>query len=144
MNAYLSADVAPEAALEPGAFYWHEVIGATVSDMGGAELGRVHDIYRVGGAEVFVVTGGPFGSFDLPVVGAFVRTMDPKGAGIVIDAEAIGLELNPAPRERREGPRVRRARRAAQQSSTERPKAESSTESPEGSTEAPPEDGEPA
>lgn len=134
MNAYLATELAREAALEPGAFYWHDVIGAKVSDVGGAELGKVHDIYRVGGAEVFVVTGGPFGSFDLPVVGAFIRTFDPTGAGVVIDAEAIGLELTRAPKERKVGPRVRRAQRKA--GSAPEASAEGATEgSGEGSAE---------
>ena len=114
MNAYLATEVAREAELEPGAFYWHEVMGTPVRDIGGVELGFVNDIYRVGGAEVYVVTGGAFGSFDLPVVSAFVRTLDPKGEGIVIDAGAIGLELNPVEKPRRIGPRVRRALKAAQ------------------------------
>ena len=37
-----------------------------VRGVDGAELGTVQDIYRVGETEVFVVGGGPVGSFDLP------------------------------------------------------------------------------
>ena len=77
----------------------------------GAELGTVQDIYRVGENEVFVVGGGPYGSFDLPAVRAFIRIFAPRRGEIVVDAEA--LDLRP-PRERRADPdRPRAPRRTA-------------------------------
>ncbi len=54
-GAYLEAAVRPDGDLARGAYYWHEVIGATVRGVDGAELGTVQDIYRVAENEVFVV-----------------------------------------------------------------------------------------
>ena len=57
----------------------------------GAELGTVHDIYRVGETEVFIVDGGPFGEFDVPAVRAFIRIFAPRRGEIVVDAESLDL-----------------------------------------------------
>ena len=81
------------------------MIGTPVAGVDGADLGRVEDVYRVGGAEVFVVRGGPYGEFDLPVVRAFIRIFAPRRGEIVIDADALALEppaRPPRPRGRRE------------------------------------------
>ena len=90
-GAYLEAAVRPDEDLARGAYYWHEVIGATVRGIDGVELGSVQDIYRVAENEVFVVSGGPFGSFDLPAVRAFIRIFAPRRGEIVVDAEALDL-----------------------------------------------------
>ena len=108
-DRYLEAVVGPGEQLGRGAHYWHEVIGTPVRGLDGAELGRVEDIYRVGGAEVFVVRGEPYGEFDLPAVRAFIRIFAPKRGEIVIDVDALQLE---APRPKR--PRGRRTRRAVE------------------------------
>ena len=52
----------------------------------------MHDVYRVGGAEVFVVRGEPYGEFDLPVVRAFIRIFAPARGEIVVDVDALALE----------------------------------------------------
>lgn len=84
-------------ALGRGEYYWHEVIGVSVTDVTGRELGTVSDIYRVGEAEVFVVRGGPAGEFDVPAVRAFVRIFAPRRGEIVVDAAALDLRLPPDP-----------------------------------------------
>ena len=127
-NAYLEAVVRPGEELPRGEYYWHEVIGTRVVGIDGTELGRVEDVYRAGGAEVFVVRGGPLGEFDLPAVRAFIRIFAPKRGEIVIDAEA--LELEP-PRPRR--PRGRRSRRAEAGTET----TEVAAEAPVSAAEAP-------
>jgi ribosomal 30S subunit maturation factor RimM len=110
-QAYLEAPIRPEADLGRGEVYWHEVIGVPVVGLDGAALGVVQDIYRVAENEVYVVGGGPFGSFDLPAVRAFIRIFAPRRGEIVVDAEA--LDLRP-PRERRTDPdRPRAPRRTA-------------------------------
>jgi 16S rRNA processing protein RimM len=114
-GAYLEAVVRPDEDLARGTYYWHEVIGTAVHGVDGAELGIVQDIYRVGETEVFVVGGGPVGSFDLPAVRAFIRIFAPRRGEIVVDAES--LDLRP-PRERggdADRPRAprRRSRRPA-------------------------------
>jgi 16S rRNA processing protein RimM len=90
-GAYLESVVAREDALGRGEYFWHEVIGAHVRDLEGRELGVVRDVYRAGGAEVFVVSGGPIREFDLPAVRAFIRVFAPKRHEIVVDAEALDL-----------------------------------------------------
>jgi 16S rRNA processing protein RimM len=112
-GAYLEWVAGPDAELDRGEYFWHEVIGATVSDVDGTILGTVRDVYRSGGAEVYIVSGGPFGEFDVPGVRAFVRVFAPRRGEIVIDAAALDLappkrarpgERPKAPR-RRPGPR---------------------------------------
>ncbi|HTC85943.1 MAG TPA: ribosome maturation factor RimM [Candidatus Acidoferrum sp.] len=123
-GAYLEAVAGPADELPRGTFYWHEVIGASVRDLQDQVIGIVHDVYRVGEAEVFVVRGQPFGEFDVPAVRAFVRIFAPKRGEIVVDVDALGLEpVKPAgpPRPPRT-PRTRttpRGRRGAPASPTE-------------------------
>jgi ribosomal 30S subunit maturation factor RimM len=83
--------VRPDKDLARGTYYWHEVIGATVRGTDGTELGTVQDIYRVAENEVFIVGGGPFGTFDLPAVRAFIRIFAPRRGEIVVDAKALDL-----------------------------------------------------
>ena len=96
-ETYLEVDAAP-AALDRGAYWWHEVIGVPVSDVSGRVLGTVADVYRAGGAEVFVVGGGPAGEFDLPAVRAFIRVFAPRRGEIVVDADALDLDVRQDPR----------------------------------------------
>jgi len=99
-GAYLEIDTGPDAALPRGAYFWHEVVGTTVSATDGTVLGTVRDVYRSGGAEVYVVDGGPYGEFDVPAVRDFVRIFAPRRGEIVVDTEALDL----APRKRRRSP----------------------------------------
>ena len=92
-DAYLEAEIARDEALARGEYFWHEVIGSHVRDVNDRELGIVRDVYRAGGAEVFVVTGGPAGEFDLPAVRAFIRVFAPRRGEIVVDAEALDLRI---------------------------------------------------
>ncbi|MFI5225334.1 MAG: ribosome maturation factor RimM [Candidatus Limnocylindrales bacterium] len=97
-GAYLEAPAGPAEALPRGSYYWHEVIGASVRDLADREIGTVVDVYRVGGAEVFVVRGDEFGEFDVPAVRAFIRIFAPKRGEIVVDVDALALEPAPPPR----------------------------------------------
>jgi hypothetical protein len=119
-GAYLEWVAGPEAELGRGEYFWHEVVGAAVRGVDGAELGTVRDVYRSGGAEVFLVDGGPYGEFDVPAVRAFVRVFAPRRGEIVVDTDALdlrppkasrrgagdGVDRPKAPR-RRPGPRKR-------------------------------------
>jgi len=91
-GAYLETVVHPVGELTRGEVYWHEVVGAAVRGLDGSELGTVQDVYRVAENEVYVVTGGPFGTFDLPAVRAFIRIFAPRRGEIVVDAEALDLQ----------------------------------------------------
>ena len=91
-GVYLETVVHPVGELTRGEVYWHEVIGVAVRGLDGTELGTVRDIYRVAENEVYVVAGGPYGSFDLPAVRAFIRIFAPRRGEIVIDAAALDLQ----------------------------------------------------
>lgn len=88
---YLEVSVDRSTDLEPGAAYWHEVIGSTVRDSTGAELGRVADVYRVGENEVYVVRGGPAGEFDIPAVRDVITSFAPERGEIVVDEVVLDL-----------------------------------------------------
>jgi len=97
-GVYLETAAGPDSALPRGAYFWHEVVGVTVTAVDGTVLGTVRDVYRSGGAENYVVDGGPYGEFDVPGVRDFVRIFAPKRGEIVVDVAA--LDLSP-PRRRR-------------------------------------------
>jgi ribosomal 30S subunit maturation factor RimM len=110
---YLEADVSVDALRASGAALWDEVVGLTVRDLAGRELGRVAEVYRAGEAEVYVVSGGPFGEFDLPAVRDFIRTFDPPGGQLVVDVEALDLAEPKAGRPNRARRRPRWSRHGA-------------------------------
>jgi 16S rRNA processing protein RimM len=89
-DVYLEAVVAAGEELPKGEFYWHQIIGVTVKDVDGTELGKVVDLYRAGGADVVVVRG-PAGETDIALVKAVVKVFDPARGEIVVDGEALGL-----------------------------------------------------
>ncbi len=117
-GTYLECVAGPEAEPPRGAYLWHEVIGTTVTGVDGTVLGTVQDVYRSGGAEVYTVSGGPYGEFDVPAVRGFVRVFAPRRGEIVIDAEALDLrpprsrtadpDRPKAPRRRTRSPNARR------------------------------------
>ena len=63
-DVYLEID-APVEEREPGRWFFHELEGLAVRSTTGEELGTIVEIYRAGGAEVFVVRG-PRGEIDVP------------------------------------------------------------------------------
>jgi len=106
-EAYLEAEVG-ERALADGEFYWHEVVGVSVTTSNGETLGTVRDVFRAGGGEILVVDGGRWGEILVPAVGAVVSELAPREGRIVVDRDALGLDAEPiAPR-----PRGRRTTRA--------------------------------
>ena len=110
-DRYLEVD-APRDALPEGEYYWHQVIGSRVTTTDGRDLGSVEDVFRAGGGEVFIVSGGAWGEVMVPAVSAVIREFAPSEGRIVVDAEGLGLdEVPPAPRPR--GRRTTRAARAA-------------------------------
>ena len=91
-DAYLEIEVDRGADLDAGAAYWHEVIGSTVRDSTGAELGKVADIYRAGESEVYVVRGGPVGEFDVPAVRDVITTFAPERGELIVDEQVLDLD----------------------------------------------------
>ncbi len=90
VGRYLEAEV-DTAALPEGTVYWHELSGATVTATDGEVLGTADDVFRTGGSEVLVVTGGPRGEVLVPLVRAVVVEFAPRDGRIVVDAEALDL-----------------------------------------------------
>ena len=68
--------VPPDEPREEGRWLWHELIGLAVTSTRGEAMGTITDIYRAGGAEVFVVRG-PRGEFDVPGVRGIVTELAP-------------------------------------------------------------------
>ena len=93
-GTYLEAETVP-AALPPDTWYWHQIMGSSVETLGGEVLGAVTDIFRTGGSEVYVVTGGPRGELLIPAVAGVVRELAPDAGRIVVDAEVLGLPETP-------------------------------------------------
>ena len=106
-DVFLEAEVG-DAPLADDAVWWHELEGALVRTTEGEELGAVEDVFRSGGGEVLVVTGGRRGEVLVPVVSGIVVEFAPREGRIVVDGEALGLEP-----ERTRRPRGRRSSRAA-------------------------------
>jgi 16S rRNA processing protein RimM len=117
-GAYLEAIVpAEDRAAAAESWLWHEIVGLPVIGRDGEQLGTVTDIYRVAENDVYVVRG-PRGEFDVPAVRDFVISIDPHGAGLAVDVEALDLPPIRPPRPYR-APRPRkgdvaRARAAAE------------------------------
>jgi 16S rRNA processing protein RimM len=121
---YLEIDK-PEEPREPGRWLWSELEGLAVRGTNGEELGRVVEIYRAGGAEVFVVRG-PRGELDIPGVRGIVTDLAPDRGELVVDMEALALDARPVeddyvrPRDRRP-PNPRRERRPTASSAAAAP-----------------------
>jgi 16S rRNA processing protein RimM len=118
VGAYLDVAAGPDATLPRGAYFWHEVIGATVTSTTGEVLGTVRDVYRSGGAEVYTVAGGPYGEFDVPGVRDFVRIFAPRRGEIVVDPVALDLAPPAAPPGAGERPRAPRRRPGSRKKTT--------------------------
>lgn len=89
---YLEIAVDRAADLQAGAAYWHEVVGSSVRDSHGAELGKVADVYRAGKTEVYVVRGGPAGEFDVPAVRSIITSFAPERGELVVDEAVLDLD----------------------------------------------------
>jgi 16S rRNA processing protein RimM len=138
VGSYLEIDVGPDATLPRGSYFWHEVIGTPVTSTTGEALGTVRDVYRSGGAEVYIVEGGPYGEFDVPGVRDFVRIFAPRRGEIVVDTDALDLGPRPGSVESgTERPRAPRRRQGSRRIRSSRPTGPSGPTSPTASDEPP-------
>jgi 16S rRNA processing protein RimM len=108
-HTYLEID-APDEPREPGRWLFHELEGLAVRSAVGEDLGTVVDIYRAGGAEVFVVRGSR-GELDVPGVRGIVLDLAPDRGELVVDLEALALDARPVEDEDYVRPRDRRPRK---------------------------------
>ncbi len=83
-------------ALEEGRYYQHEIIGLTVRDSHGAELGRVEEIISTGSNDVYVVRGRR-GELLLPAIEDVVVAVDLARGQIVVELME-GLDFTPVKR----------------------------------------------
>jgi 16S rRNA processing protein RimM len=93
-DTYLVAEPVP---LDEGTYFWHDIVGCAVLSEAGEDLGTVRDVFRVGGSEVYEVTGAR-GEILIPAVAAVVKELNPAQKRIVVDADVLGL-TNPADNE---------------------------------------------
>jgi 16S rRNA processing protein RimM len=105
-DVYLEIDV-PDEPREDGRWFFHELEGLAVRSGAGEELGTVVDIYRAGGAEVFVVRG-PRGELDIPGVKGIVLDLAPGRGEMIVDMDALALDARPVDDEDYVRPRDRR------------------------------------
>lgn len=105
-DLYLEID-APVEEREPGRWFFHELEGLAVRATTGEELGSIVEIYRAGGAEVFVVRG-PRGEIDIPGVKGIVTDLAPDRGEMIVDLEALDMDARPVDDEDYVRPRDRR------------------------------------
>ena len=127
-DAYLEVEARAEDR-EPGRWYWHELEGLAVRSTAGEELGTVVEVYRAGGAEVFVVRG-PRGELDVPGVRGIVAELDPPAGRFVVDLDALALDARPVDDEDYVRPRDRKPRRRPKGRPTTPPTASPPTARP--------------
>jgi 16S rRNA processing protein RimM len=112
---YLEA--VPGGALPAGTWYWHQIRGLEVSTTSGDVLGKVVDVFRAGGSEVYIVRGGHLGELMIPAVKDVVVELDPPAGRLVVDPVALALPEKP-PRRRRRHEVTRRVRKASRKAAS--------------------------
>jgi len=103
IGAYLTIPAA-EVQIPPDRVLWDEVIGITVRDPQGEVIGEIRDLYRAGGAEVYVVQTPDGGEIDLPAVASVIVEFAPREGRIVADLTGSELSVRAAKAPRRRGP----------------------------------------
>ena len=103
VGAYLTIPAA-QVQIPPDRVLWDEVIGVTVRDPQGEIIGEVNDLYRAGGAEVYVVRTPDGGEIDLPAVASVIVEFAPREGRIVADLTGSELTVRAAKAVRRRGP----------------------------------------
>lgn len=103
VGAYLTIPAA-QVQIPPDRVLWDEVIGVTVRDPQGEIIGEVRDLYRAGGAEVYVVHTPDGGEIDLPAVASVIVEFAPREGRIVADLTGSELTVRAAKQVRRRGP----------------------------------------
>jgi|ERR1700674_1018014 len=76
----------PPTPLPPESYYWHQLIGLSVADEAGVELGRVVEVFRAGENEVYRIEG-PDGELLIPALHSVVRAIDLEAGRMVVQYE---------------------------------------------------------
>jgi 16S rRNA processing protein RimM len=69
-----------------GEFYWVDLVGHAVVNLGGESLGKVEELLRAGGADVLVVRGDR--ERLIPFIADFVKGVDRAAKRITVDWES--------------------------------------------------------
>jgi 16S rRNA processing protein RimM len=81
IGRYLEVEAEP---LPEGSYYWHQLVGLTVADEDGRQLGSVVEVFRAGENEVYRVESEGQPDLLLPALREVVRDIDlPAGRMIV-------------------------------------------------------------
>ena len=108
-DLYLEIDP-PDEPREPGRWFFHELEGLAVRSTTGEDLGTIVEIYRAGGAEVFLVRG-PRGELDVPGISGIVTDLAPERGEMIVDLELLDLDARPVDDEEYVRPRDRRPKK---------------------------------
>ena len=119
-DVYLEID-APDEPRVPGLWFFHELLGLAVRSQSGEELGTIVEIYRAGGAEVFVVRG-PRGELDVPGVRGIVAELAPERGEMIVDLDALALDARPVEDDDYVRPRDRRPKKQPKPKGPSQPK----------------------
>ncbi|WP_211303696.1 ribosome maturation factor RimM [Pseudosporangium ferrugineum] len=78
---------------DPDEFHDHQLIGLTVVDLGGAELGTVDRIDHAAASDLIVLRKAQGGTALIPFVGSIVPTVDLAAGRVVVDPPEGLLDL---------------------------------------------------
>ena len=109
-DRYLEIDAARRAARARAAGSSTSSRASRSRSTTGEALGTIVDIYRAGGAEVFVVRG-PRGEFDVPGVRGIVTELAPERGVMVVDLDSLALDARPVDDDDYVRPRDRRPKK---------------------------------
>jgi len=77
---------APPVQLPPGTYYWHQLVGLSVADDAGVELGKVVEVFRAGENEVYRIEG-PAGELLVPALRDVVLAIDLESRRMIVHYE---------------------------------------------------------
>jgi 16S rRNA processing protein RimM len=104
VGAYLTVP-ATEVKIPPDRVLWDEVIGVLVRDPEGQIIGEIRDLYRAGGAEVYVVHTPDGGEIDIPAVASVIVEFAPRDGRIIADLTGSEISVRAPKGPRRRGPK---------------------------------------
>ena len=76
----------PSRELEPGTYYWDDLVGLRVEASGGEPLGELVEVFRAGGNEVYRIVG-PAGERLVPALRGVVERIDLVAGVMVVAAD---------------------------------------------------------
>ena len=84
-NQLLTVDRSEAAPLNEGEYYTFDIIGLTVFDITGQELGKVENVLRTGSNDVYQARNSDGKELLIPALKAVVKEIDVAGGKMVID-----------------------------------------------------------